>query len=102
MIDQDERVRVLVLTGTGKAFCAEADLEIGFSGLLANKESEGSISTETSPSLLGEWLSPSRALTTFKGGRVALAMTNCSKPTVVTLNGPAAGFSFTTTFHSAI
>jgi enoyl-CoA hydratase/carnithine racemase len=37
-----------------------------------------------------------------RGGRVALAMTRCSKPTVVALNGPAAGFGFTITFPAAI
>jgi enoyl-CoA hydratase/carnithine racemase len=39
IIDQDERVRSVVLTGNGKAFCAGADLEVGFTGLLAHKES---------------------------------------------------------------
>jgi len=29
--DVDERVKVIVLTGAGKTFCAGADLDIGFS-----------------------------------------------------------------------
>lgn len=43
LVDEDERIRVVVLTGTGKAFCAGADLEVGFAGLMAHKESEQTI-----------------------------------------------------------
>jgi enoyl-CoA hydratase/carnithine racemase len=32
MFDVDERVKVIVLTGAGKTFCAGADLDIGFGG----------------------------------------------------------------------
>lgn len=30
LVDRDERVKAVVLTGKGKTFCAGADLEIGF------------------------------------------------------------------------
>lgn len=29
MLDQDDRVKVIVVTGEGKNFCAGADLEVG-------------------------------------------------------------------------
>ncbi|KAJ9427837.1 ClpP/crotonase-like domain-containing protein [Fusarium oxysporum] len=85
VIDQDERVRAVVLTGAGKAFCAGADLQIGFSGLMAHKESEESIARYRD-----------------QGGRVALAIANCTKPTIVAINGPAAGFGLTVTFPATI
>ncbi|KAF5563526.1 enoyl hydratase isomerase family [Fusarium napiforme] len=84
-IDQDERVRAVVLTGTGKAFCAGADLQVGFSGLMAHKESQVSIDRYRD-----------------QGGKVALAIANCTKPTIVAINGPAAGFGFTITFPATI
>jgi enoyl-CoA hydratase/carnithine racemase len=38
----------------------------------------------------------------LRGGKVALAIANCTKPTIVAINGPAAGFGFTITFAAAI
>lgn len=39
LFEKDPRVRTIVLTGSGKAFCAGADLSIGFSGLFSQKQS---------------------------------------------------------------
>lgn len=40
LINIDERVKVVVLTGDGRSFCAGADLEIGF---LGGKNEDGNI-----------------------------------------------------------
>ena len=37
MFDVDERVKVVVLTGAGKIFCAGADLERGFKGMVKER-----------------------------------------------------------------
>lgn len=40
MFDVDERVKVIVLTGAGKMFCAGADLDRGFSGLEKERDKD--------------------------------------------------------------
>ncbi|KAH6695628.1 enoyl-CoA hydratase/isomerase family protein [Plectosphaerella plurivora] len=85
LVEKDDRVRAVVLTGMGKAFCAGADLEVGFSSLMAFKKSPETASMYRDP-----------------GGPIALAIANSSKPTIVALNGPAAGFGLTITLPAAI
>ncbi|KKY13616.1 putative enoyl- hydratase isomerase family protein [Diplodia seriata] len=81
IFDVDERVKVVVITGAGKTFCAGADLEIGFpSG--AGRER---IMDHRDP-----------------GGRLALAIYRCRKPTIVAMQGSAVGLGMTMTLPAAI
>ncbi|PGH26511.1 hypothetical protein AJ80_01825 [Polytolypa hystricis UAMH7299] len=89
-IDIDDRIKVVVVTGSGRAFCAGADLDDGFPksrGKSGHKnESSGETEREHRDS----------------GGSVSLAIHNCRKPTIMALNGPAVGIGITMTLPASI
>lgn len=75
----DDRVRCIIVTGHGKMFCAGADLSSGFGerGANAREHRDG-------------------------GGRVALAIHTCTKPTIAAINGSAVGVGITMTLPMSI
>lgn len=79
-VDIDDRVKVVVLTGAGRTFCAGADLDIGFSG-----------AKEIDPEVYRD-----------SGGRIALAIHRCRKPTIAAMQGSAVGVGMTMTLPAAI
>ncbi|KAK5048948.1 hypothetical protein LTR84_005369 [Exophiala bonariae] len=83
LIDIDERVKVVVLTGEGRSFCAGADLEIGF---LGGKKGDGSVANAKTERDVDH---------RDGGGRVSLAIHRCTKPTIAAIQGAAVGVGIT-------
>lgn len=81
VIDADDSVRAVIVTGEGKAFCAGADLSGG-----AKTFDDG------------DWSSPSDdRVRRDGGGQVTLRIFECKKPVIAAINGAAVGIGATMT-----
>jgi enoyl-CoA hydratase len=76
--DADDDVRVLIITGAGRGFCAGADLEAG-----AETFDYRARGGEGRPR--------------DNGGQFTLRIFQCTKPVIAAVNGPAAGLGFALT-----
>lgn len=81
--DADDAVRVIILTGAGRAFCAGADLSPGQSSLSL----QGDVAAQEI-----DWSDPE---TRDFGGLITLRIYDCLKPVIVAFNGSAAGMGVT-------
>ncbi|EXJ92030.1 enoyl-CoA hydratase [Capronia epimyces CBS 606.96] len=90
LVDIDPRVKVVVLTGAGRSFCAGADLEIGFLGA---KDENGHIRRPKTERDVDH---------RDGGGRVSLAIHHCSKPTIAAIQGAAVGVGITMSLPACI
>jgi enoyl-CoA hydratase/carnithine racemase len=79
--DSDDAVRVVVLTGAGKHFCAGADISGGADSFGGNPSTD----------LFGDAAAPRR------GGSFIEAIFNCRKPSIAAINGAAVGVGLTLT-----
>ena len=76
--ETDDHIRVVVVTGAGRAFCAGADLSAG--GFNVNPENEGEKTAHRDTA-----------------GRATLVMYDMKKPIIAAINGPAVGVGMTMT-----
>ena len=85
---KDDDVRVVIVTGEGRGFCAGADLAAGSNTF--NRDVRNNKGDEVDHKKDPEWMRDG-------GGRTTLAIYDCPKPVIAAINGPAVGGGVTMT-----
>jgi enoyl-CoA hydratase/carnithine racemase len=97
-ISEDDAVRVVIVTGAGRAFCAGMDLSRDGNVFGLDESLTPSLSD-----LNGRYDDPAIIHgVRDTGGRVAMAIMACKKPVIAAINGPAVGIGATMTLSMDI
>ncbi|QQO35613.1 crotonase/enoyl-CoA hydratase family protein [Bradyrhizobium diazoefficiens] len=87
--DNDDEIRVIIVTGEGRAFCAGADLSLGADAFDIDAQREP---VKRLPDATVDYSDPNAR---DVGGRLILRIFNCLKPVIAAVNGPAVGVGAT-------
>lgn len=91
--NQDDAIRAIVVTGAGRAFCAGMDLSREGNVFGLDEDQQPSLEDMQTRFDAPAFVSGVRDT----GGRVSLAIYNCTKPVIAAINGPAVGIGATMT-----